>query len=201
MKKLLFALLFLVGLTTNAQYTISGTFSPAKDYSWLIAYRLKPGTQVYVADTSINDGVFTLRNPEKAESGTYRLVYAVPQEEFYFDLIYNGKEHIELTFESNKGAQFKTSQENILFSTYFREVQELEGRLIAFYSNGSSDLEAFKKITQDYSAMQHSYVERSTNLIVHEFIRANKPYIPPKHETIGEYVKNRKNTYFDVFGR
>ena len=90
MKKLLLILTIFVGLQSTAQHTISGTFSPAKDYKWLIAYRLKPGTQSYIADTAVKNGVFELKIPEKALPGTYRLVYAVPQEQFYFDVIYNG---------------------------------------------------------------------------------------------------------------
>jgi len=198
MKRLIPLALFLFGFFGQAQQTISGTFSPAKDYSWIIAYRLKPGTQVYIADTAIKDGKFVLKFPENAEPGTYRLVYAVPQEEFYFDVIFNGKEDIELTFETESGPMFTASKENILFSTYFKEIQEMERQLIAFYSSGSSDAEAFTKITQNYMAMQHSYLERSENLVVQEFIKANRPYIPPRYEAIEEYVKNRKNHYFDA---
>ncbi len=181
----------------QAQYTISGTFSPAKDYSWLIAYRLKPGTQVYVADTAINDGKFELQMPDDSEQGSYRLVYAVPQEEFYFDLIYNGKEHIKLDFRLDTGPMFATSNENILFSTYFREIQEMEQRLIAFYSRGSADIDAFVKIVQDYKAIHLSYVNRSEGLMAQEFIQANRPYFPSKYEPLEAYVKNRKDHYFD----
>lgn len=198
MKRLIPLVLCLIGYLAQAQHTISGTFSPAKDYSWLIAYRLKPGNQVYVADTAIKDGKFILKVPENAEPGTYRLVYAVPQEEFYFDVTYNGKEDIELAFETDSVPMFTTSKENILFSTYFREIQEMERQLITFYSSGSSDPESFAKITQNYMAMQHSYLERSENLMVKEFIKANRPYIPPRHEPLEEYVKNRKNHYFDA---
>lgn len=197
MKRLIPLVLCLFGYFAQGQHTISGTFSPAKDYSWLIAYRLKPGTQVYVADTAINDGEFALEIPENAEPGTYRLVYAVPQEEFYFDVIYNGKEGIKLAFETDKGPMFIISKENILFSTYFKETQEMERQLIAFYSSGSSDSDEFNKIIRSYMAMQHSYLERTENLMTQEFIRANRPYIPLRYEPVEEYVKNRKNHYFD----
>ena len=198
MKRLIPLVFCLFGYLAQGQHTISGTFSPAKDYSWLIAYRLKPGTQVYVADTAINEGKFSLKIPENAEPGTYRLVYAVPQEEFYFDLIYNGEEDMVLSFDMDKGPTFTTSKENILFSIYFKEIQEVERGLIAFYSSGSSDSDEFNKIIQNYMAMQHSFMERSENLRVQEFIRANRPYIPPRYEPLEEYVKNRQNHYFDA---
>ena len=187
----------LLSLSLQAQHTISGTFSPAEDYTWLIAYHLKPGTQVYVADTAIKEGEFEMKIPENSPMGTYRLVYAVPQEEFNFDIIYTGNEDLELTFNDNEGLAFTTSKENILFSTYFKEIQEAEGRLILHYTSGSTDIDEFKKITQNYMAIQHSFMERSDGLMVQEFIKANKPYIPPKYETINQYVENRKDYYFD----
>lgn len=198
MSRLIPLVFCLLGYLAQGQHTISGTFSPAKEYSWLIAYQLKPGTQVYVADTAINEGKFSLKIPENAKSGTYRLVYAVPQEEFYFDLIYNGEEDIELSFDMDLGPLFKRSKENILFSIYFKEIQEIERQLITFYSSGSSDSEAFNKIIEKYMAMQHSYLERSENLIVQEFIKANRLYIPPSYEPLETYVQNRKDHYFDA---
>lgn len=198
MKNSLIVIVLFVLTTLHAQHSISGTFSPPEDYTWLIAYHLKPGTQVYVADTAIKDGRFEMEIPENSPSGIYRLVYAVPQEEYNFDLIYTGKEDIELNFEINKGAVFSTSNENILFSTYFKELQKAEQSLIAYYTNESGDKKEFEKITQNYMAIHHSFMERSDGLMAQEFINANRPYIPSKHENIIEYVKNRKEKYFDV---
>ncbi|MFW2377166.1 MAG: TlpA family protein disulfide reductase, partial [Cellulophaga baltica] len=112
MKKILLLLSAFVALSANAQHTISGTFTPAEDYTWLIAYRIKPGTQAYTADTAIQFGKATLDMPENAEPGMYRLVYAVPQEEYNFDVIYNGKEDIVFTFNSDDGAAYTNSIEN-----------------------------------------------------------------------------------------
>lgn len=197
MRKITLVLSFLICFSASAQHTISGTFSPAKDYSWLIAYRLKPGTQVYAADTAIKNGAFKLQLPEEATQGTYRLVYAVPQEEFYFDVIYNGTEDINLRFNRQQGVTFTGSKENILFSTYFKETERFERSLIDFYAQGSLDRKEFAKITQNWKALQHSYDERSVNLIAQAFIQANRPYIPDRFETLQEYVKNRKRFYFD----
>jgi len=196
MRKISIALAFLICFSASAQNTISGTFSPAKEYSWLIAYRLKPGTQVYAADTAIKNGEFNLNLPEESPQATYRLVYAVPQEEFYFDVIYTGKEAIRLSFNRDQGVIFTGSKENILFSTYFQETQQIERSLIDFYSSGSLDKKQFSKITKNWKAVQHSYEERSANLMTQAFIKANRPYIPERFETVQEYVKNRKNNYF-----
>lgn len=196
MKRLIPLIFCLFGYFAQAQHAISGTFSPAKDYSWLIAYRLKPGTQVYIADTAINDGKFVLQIPENAEPGTYRLVYALPQEEFYFDVIYNGKEDIELTFETGKELIFIQSQENIPYSTYFNEINDLQQQLIDLYASGKSDVPTLKKISKRLTSTQNEYEEKSKNLLAHEFIRSNRPYIPTENESIQDYVASRKKEYF-----
>jgi thiol-disulfide isomerase/thioredoxin len=198
MKNDIFILLLFFTVTLYTQRTISGTFSPPEDYTWLIAYHLKPGTQVYVADTAIIDGKFELTIPENSPLGIYRLAYAVPQEEFNFDIIYTGKEDINFNFDTSSGITFTKSNENILFRTYFNEIQEAERQLISFYTNGSSDMEEFKKITQNYSAVQNSFLEKSSDLMAQGFIKANAPYIPRKYESIVEYVRNRKEKYFDA---
>lgn len=197
MKKLTFIFIFLLGFNLSAQHTISGTFSPAKDFTWLIAYQLKPGTQVYAADTVIKNGDFTLKIPENSPPGMYRLVYAVPQEEFYFDVIYDGKEDIQLSFNNDKGVLFTSSKENILFSTYFNAIQDSEREIIAFYAAGSSDEEDFMKITKKYQEVQKSFENKNIGSISNQFIIANSPHIPSTYESIQAYVKQKKALYFD----
>ncbi len=196
MKKTIVVLVFLMGFMLSAQHTISGTFSPAKEYSWLIAYRLKPGTQVYVADTSIDKGEFRLKLPENALPGNYRLVYAVPQEEFYFDVIYNGKEAIELTFTTAEGVRFTTSEENIFSNSYFKEINAAEKNLINYYTNGNTEVNEFQEIVNTYKNVQSSFEEKTVGLVVNEFIKANKPYIPSNYESIQDYVAHKKENYF-----
>ncbi len=197
MKRSLLSLILLITISAQAQNTISGTFYPAKDYSWLIAYRLKPGTQVYSADTAIQNGTFNLNLPENSPSGTYRLVYAIPQEEFYFDVIYNGIEDINLSFDSEQGVMFTASKENILFGTYFNEINTLEREMIAYYTNGTMDVKTYQNILKKYQETQESYEKKSEGLISNHFIKANKPYVPSDYESIQDYVRNRKNSYFD----
>jgi thiol-disulfide isomerase/thioredoxin len=196
MKKIFPLLFCLFGYLTQAQYTISGTFSPAKDYTWLIAYRIKPGTQGYVADTAIKKGKFTLNIPQNALPGTYRLVYAVPQEEFYFDVIYNGKESIELTFDIERGVSFKSSEENKIFNSYFREINGAKQRFIDFYGGGKTNTVDFKKLVKELNEVQTAYKESSSGMLVHHFIMANRPYIPSNNESSEKYWQNKKDQYF-----
>lgn len=197
MKKLTLIFALLVSYAVSAQHTISGTFSPANEYSWLIAYRLKPGTQNYIADTTIKKGTFNLTIPENAPSGMYRLVYAVPQEEFYFDVIYNGKEDIELTFNINDGAKFITSQENILYNSHSEAIGSIEQKIVDFYLSGETNKKVFSDLSKQLKDIQKLYEEKSEGLIAHEFISANTLPIPLEYLTIQDYVAFKKTNYFN----
>jgi thiol-disulfide isomerase/thioredoxin len=196
MKKSVFIFILLLAYGLQAQHSISGTFMPAKDYTWLIAYYLKPGTQNYIADTAINDGKFTLQIPENALPGTYRLVYAVPQEEFYFDVIYNGEESIELAFNAHEGISFINSEENKLFNSYFKNISVLEQQIARFYTNENTEVKDYVDITRQLEKTQKTYEEKTLGMLVHNFVKANKPYIPSNYESVFQYVNNRKNNYF-----
>lgn len=197
MNKSIIALFLFVFLSAEAQKTVSGTFSPAEDYSWIIAYRLKPGTQVYVADAAIKKGQFSMKFPENAVSGTYRMVYAVPQEEFYFDILYNGKEDISLSFNAQKGVSFADSEENKIFSDYFKQINEVKKKIISFYSEGNNDVSFFNALVDKQTAIQKIFSSRAKGLQVYDFIVANTPYTPSDYESIIDYVANGKASYFD----
>ncbi len=198
MKNTLLTFFLLVVLGVQAQYSISGTFMPAKDYKWLIAYRLKPGTQNYIAQTKVQNGVFSLKIPEKALPGTYRLVYAVPQEEFYFDVIYNGKEDISLAFDSNNGVSFLNSKENILFNTYFKKIIDLEQQIVDFYTQGNTNKKEYAVIAKKMHSLQKSYEVKSEGLMANHFIKSNEPYIPKEYQSIHDYVNSKKEGYFNA---
>ncbi len=118
-KKILFLLGMVLALNLQAQHHISGNLSPADDFKWLIVYKLNPTAQTYITDTEVKNGMFTLNIPENSLPGVYRIVYAIPQEEFYFDVIYSGKESISLIFNREKGLEFHSSKENIIFILRF----------------------------------------------------------------------------------
>lgn len=198
MKKLLFILAVFLGLQINAQHTISGTFSPAKEYKWVIAYQLKPSSQNFVVDTAIKNGVFELKMPENAAAGTYRLVYAIPQEQFYFDVIYNGKEDITLAFDATSGVSFFNSKENILFNTYFKEITDLERQITDYYTSGNTDKKDFIALTKALQNVQDTYEKRSMGTMAHHFITSNKPYIPKDSPTVYSYIEGKKKHYFDA---
>lgn len=197
MKKLILIFALLISYVVSAQHTISGTFSPASEYSWLIAYRLKSGTQNYIADTAIKKGTSNLTIPKNAPSGMYRLVYAVPQEEFYFDVIYTGKEDIELTFNINDGVKFITSEENILYNSHSETIGSIEQKIIDFYLSGETNKKVFSNLSKQFKDIQKLYEKKSEGLIAHEFISANTLSIPLEYLTIQDYVAFKKANYFN----
>jgi len=186
------------GFLLHAQQRILGTMSPAEDYKWLIAYQLGPGYQNYVADSAVKDGNFTINIPENAKTGVYRLVYAIPQDEFYYDVIYNGKEDIKLSFSDEEGLRFLHSEENTLYNNYFAAVNALESEIIQFYSSPNTDPSVLSNIHKELDQLQKEYETKSKGLISGHFIAANKPYIPSAHENIETYVQHKKEHYFDA---
>ncbi|PIB29330.1 hypothetical protein BFP77_06600 [Maribacter sp. 4U21] len=191
--------LFIVLLTfgLQAQQSISGNFTPAKDFKWLIAYELTPGSQRYVADTAVNDGYFKLDLPANAVKGMYRLVYAIPQDEFYIDVIYNGAEEISFNFDFEEGVSFTISKENITFDSYFSTIGALESKLVAYYQSGKTSEKEFEAILKELKNTQQGFETRSEGLLVRSFIMANKPYIPKSYEPVTSYFNQKKKRYFE----
>ena len=106
-KRLLF-ITVLCPVLLAAQHTIKGVFSPAKNYNVALLYKVTPTISEYISNAEIKaDGRFEFQLDSTATKGMYRLVYAVPQEDYNFDIIYNGKEDIELSFNSETGVAFK----------------------------------------------------------------------------------------------
>lgn len=192
---ILFTLLYC--LTGVAQHSISGNFTPATDFKWLIAYQLTPGSQRYVADTAVKEGYFNLELPADASSGMYRLVYAVPQDEFYVDIIYNGKEEVEFNFNVEDGISFIASEENKTYSNYLSEITRLEQQLADFYESGNTSKKKFKEITKSLAEVQSKYETKGTDALVYQLIKASNPYIPKNYEDLETFFTNKKKVYFD----
>ena len=127
-KSLLFFFL-IVSTSLCAQHAISGPFSPSADFKWVMAYQLNPNGQEYVTAGPVKNGDLELIMPKTAEAGVYRMVYAIPTDEFYFDVIYNGKEDIA----------FKSSEENGTYLSYSKEINAAEKKLADYYATGKKE--------------------------------------------------------------
>ncbi|RMA66176.1 TlpA family protein disulfide reductase [Ulvibacter antarcticus] len=187
--------IFLFPLLASAQHTIKGTFSPAEDFKWAILYKVTPTNALYAADTQTDSiGNFTLMLDSTVTKGMYRLVYALPQDIYNFDIIYDGKEDIELTFNEEKGIRFLASEENSLLAAYQYEMQKLQIDIKNKFSKGGKELsEAFETLEKE----QRAFEAAAKDKLVLNFIIANRPYIPNENVTVKSYIEKSKEHYFD----
>lgn len=194
----LVALLMLLPSILLAQHTIKGVFSPAKDYEVVLLYKVTPTVSDYITNANVQkDGSFQFKLDASAPAGIYRVVYAVPQEDFNFDVIYNGKEDVALTFNSETGISFKSSIENKLLASYTSSMSAITQSIGNYFREDRKDTLALKAIFKKQRETQIRYEKQAENTIALHFIKANKPYIPKKYEDVKTYVKNLKTHYFD----
>ena len=197
MKRLLFLSLFLPSILL-AQHTIKGVFTPAKDYNIALLYKVTPTVSKYIANAEIKkDGSFEIKLDSTAVTGIYRLVYAAPQEDYNFDIIYNGKEDVELTFNSETGVKFKKSTENKLLTSYTNSMSLVTQSIGSYFSKQSKDTTALRAIFKTQKETQLSFEKAAKETMALQFIKANKPYIPVKIEDVKTYSNNLKKHYFD----
>jgi len=190
-------LLLLAQQTISAQHTFEGTFSPAKDYRWALLYNQKTDGQLaFIAEGSISSGKAEISMPKDAPVGTYRVVYGIPEDKNYFEILYNGKENISCSF-SPKGLLFTESNENKMIGDYFSEMYTLENNLINFYKSGSTNSSQLKDLTLKLKEAQIKYEKESEGLMANNFIKSNHPYIPASDENALSYIVNAKDHYFD----
>lgn len=194
-KHFIFYLLFLP-LVTIAQNTITATFSPAEDYRWAILYKNTPNGSDYVAQGKIENGIVIFNLKEKHTVGVYKLVYAAPQEEYNFDIIYNGNENIELTFSKESGVIFQQSSGNLLINTYLMSMSGIGKEIENYYIEKNTNKDALIVLFNKQKETQKLYEDKSQNTIAHSFIKANKPYIPNNYQDAETYINNLTSNYF-----
>ena len=193
--KIIFLILLFPTIVLS-QHTITVTFSPAKDFTWAVLYKNYPTKTKYIAQSRIVDGNLVFKLDENATKGIYKLVYAVPQNEYNFDIIYNGDEDIEITFNLNDGAVFQKSTENIMLNSYLTEMALFGGKIRTEYSKDNLDENAIATIFNDQEKVQKAYKNQSNGKLVNHFIKVNQPYIPQDFEAPSNYYKNQATNYF-----
>ena len=197
LKKFIF-LIAMAPIFSMAQHSIKGRFSPTEDFKNAILYKVTPTESLYVTHTTIDEGgTFELKLDSKATKGIYRLVYALPQDEYNFDIIYNAKEDIELTFNIETGVDYQVSSENKLITSYTTNMSLLSERIGDFYRQQSTDSLALALLFNAQGETQSDFEKAATETIALHFIKANKPYLPENFEDIKTYINNLKVHYFD----
>lgn len=192
-------LLLLVPLFLFCQDSMTGKFSPAQDYKFGILYRLTPNGKVYTKDAKVSeDGSFKIKLDSAITKGSYRLVYNIPEEDHYFDLIYDGKEEISFTFSKKSGVVFSDKQNKIL-SEYLTEMDSVEKELKSELLADNPTKIVVEKLLGKQAKIQNKAEKESGNSFVSLFIKANKPYIPANFKNRIIYYGNKKIEFFANF--
>ncbi len=182
------------------QHSIKGKFSPADAYKTVLLYRIEPTHFSYITNAPIkDDGRFEIKLDTTVTKGIFRITYAVPQEEYNFDVIYSGEEDVELHFNSETGVEFLNSRENKLLASYTNSMLMITNSIGNYYKDkrktrDSLDLVSIFKTQRD---TQKSYEEAAKGTIVSHFIKANTPYIPISAVGVQAYVAEVKTHFFD----
>lgn len=193
-------LIFIFGLMPTflmAQHTIKGTFSPADQFNYALLYKITPESNVYVSNAEIKNGEFSFELDSSVTKGMYRLVYALPQEEYNFDVIYNASEDVELSFDQEVGVSYTKSNENILINSYTNDMAEISRLIGDNYRAEVVDTLTITTLFIKQAELQNQFEKNAEGTIAEAFIKANKPYIPSDYEGVNSYIKNLKKHYFD----
>ena len=182
-----------------AQHKISAVFTPAENFEIAILYKISTQNLSYVTYAKFNEeGQLSMSLDSTLTKGMYRLVYAMPHEEYNFDLIYNTNEDIEFKFNQEKGLEFTNSQENRLIEQYRKTMAAIDYKIAAAYRKQPLDSTLLRQLFETQNTKQSEYEIQSKYLVVHEFIRANRRYIPSSYEPLKKYESNIKKHHFDV---
>ena len=158
-----------------AQHTIKGVFSPAEDYEVALLYKVTPTVSKYITNSEVKkDGSFQFKLDSTATKGMYRIVYGAPQEDFNFDVIYNTKEDVVLTFNSETGVAFQSSTENKLLASYTSSMSMVTNSISKYFKDQSKDTMALKSIFKTQREAQANYEKLGKGTMALNFIKANK---------------------------
>lgn len=194
-KKILFLLAILPSFIL-AQHTIKGTFTPADQFKFAFLYQVTAETSIFVDNADIaEDGSFVFELKKTQAPGTYRIVYAQPQDEYNFDFLYNN-EAIQLTFDLEKGLEFVTSEENKLWTSYNNSMSMIGQSLNTFYNKNKKEAKDFKKIIDILKTTQSEFEKAAEGKLVLNFITASQPYIPEAFIDAKTFTENAKTNYF-----
>lgn len=197
MIKKLFFVLTVMPILALAQHTVKGKFPNTDDFKFAFLYQVTTQTSKFVNNAEIKeDGTFTFTLDKNQPTGTYRIVYNQPQDQYNFDFIYNN-EDIELTYDFDNGLTFIKSEENKLWNSYNKSMQLVGSSLNNFYAQDKNNKKDFYKIIQILENTQSEFEKAAEGKMVLNFITASKPYIPSKYVDAQTFSELAKADYFN----
>ena len=198
MLKKVLIILVLIPICVFSQHTIKGRIIPNEGYKNAILYKITPIQLNYIAHGLMDEtGAFKIQLDSTATSGMYKLVYAIPEEEYSFDIIYNGEEDIAFIYNSEVGIKYQESLENKLIASYTDSMSFVNQELGKYFAEESKDTLALVSIFKKQKSVQSQFEMDAKETIASHFIKGNKPYIPENYENYETYVKNLEKHFFD----
>lgn len=195
----LIVLIILLSKNLLAQHEIRGKFTTEESFEMAILYEISTNNLQYKTHAKFNnDGQFVMALDSTYNLGVYRLVYGLPQEIYNFDLIYNGKEDIEFTFNSATGVIFSQSEDNIILKNYNIAMSKVGQDIDEAYQKSKLDTLEVLQIFKRQRELQYQFENKSRGLMASAFIQASKRYVPKHFEPLEVYIKNVKSHYFDA---
>ena len=195
MKNILY-LFIVLPILAFSQQSIQGTFPTNGNFTYAMLYKSTPNSLEYIERSKMaSDGSFKIDLPAETPAGIYKLVYGLPLEDYNFDLIYNGKEDVVLSFSDDEGLVFKASSENTLWMSYTKSMELVNMAISNFYTQESTDEKAFKDIFKTLKDTQNGFEDAAKGMMVLDFVKANRPYIPKQFEDVQTYSNNLKSTF------
>jgi thiol-disulfide isomerase/thioredoxin len=194
MKKLL--LVVLLPFTMIGQHTLKGNFAVEDGYKFAILYRIAPGNLFYVTDSNMNtEGVLEIPLSEDAIPGVYRLVYNLPQDEHFFDFLYNGNEDVELNFSEDKDVTYITSDDNIRWSNYRKELKDFDIEITGLMTATEVSKKDTKKVLKRKKKWFKEVQEAAKGTFSETFITNTQPYIADNFESKSNYNAKAKEAH------
>ena len=193
-------LIFLIALIPSVfwgQHTLKGTFTPAEDFKAILLYKIEPSKLNYIDNATLNNGSFEMKLDSTFKAGMYKLIYALPEDEHFIDIIYNGNEDIEFTFNLNDNVVYKSSKENKLMASYMNSMAMIQQSINNFFAQKSADYQVLESIFKTQRETQTNFEGAALGTIALHFIEANRFYIPEKHEDAKTYMNNLETHFFD----
>lgn len=182
------------------QHSIKGKFNPPGEFKVALLYRVEALHSSYVTNAPIaSDGTFKVVLDSTAVKGMYRITYALPQEEYNFDVIYNGEEDVTFDFSTETGVTFLESRENKLLESYSNSMLMVTNSIGNYYKdkNEAKDTLALSNIFKTQRETQRNFEKAAEGTIALEFIKANAPYTPKRVVGVKPYFSGLKSHFFD----
>lgn len=193
-KKLVFATLF--PLSILAQNTLKGNFATENGYTYGILYRIAPDNIFYIDDANVGaDGSLEIPLKKQLTPGVYRLVYNLPQDQHFFDFIYDGKSDVAFNFSDEKKVTYLNSPENTLWNTYRNKSLQFESTLLAMIANKNANSKELSNQLNIFQKWHDSIQESAPRGIVTTLIEATKPYFVSEVSNKNTYVIAAKEAY------